>query len=124
MKTYLHLIFFALILTFSSNVFSQYQSRGDNYNYTDAESFYNAGNFYDALPLFESLLSKKPDNNEYQMKIGICHLYLNHTPEKAIEYIKKVSDDNQKQKNIQYYLARAYALNYMFKAAINTYNYV
>ncbi len=118
LKTILFITLFAL----AGSSYSQYQSRGDKYNYTDAESFYNAGNFNDALPLFEILAEQKPDNDEYQMKIGICHLYLNKTPEKAIEYIKRVSDKNAKKTNIQYYLGRAYALNYRFKKAIETYN--
>ena len=35
------------------------------------------------------------------MKIGICHLYLNQIPEKAIEYIKRVSDKNAKKTNFK-----------------------
>ena len=48
----LQFIISILIISLSSSAFSQYQSRGVKYNYIDAESFYNAGNFYDALPLY------------------------------------------------------------------------
>mgnify|MGYP001311749740 CR=1 FL=1 len=117
----LHFIISILIISLSSSAFSQYQSRGVKYNYTDAESFYNAGNFYDALPLYQILAQEKPENNEYQMKIGICHIYLNQIPEKAIEYIKRAYDNDPVATNIQYYLGRAYALNYRFKKAIEVY---
>jgi tetratricopeptide (TPR) repeat protein len=118
----LHFIISLLTLCFTNTAYSQYQSRGDRYNFTDAETFYNNGNFYDAMPLYELLSNQNPENEEYQMKIGICHLYLNQTPQKAIEYIKGVSDKSIKTTNVQYYLARAYALNYRFKEAIETYN--
>jgi tetratricopeptide (TPR) repeat protein len=117
----LQFIISILIISLSSSAFSQYQSRGVKYNYIDAESFYNAGNFYDALPLYQVLAQEKPENNEYQMKIGICHINLNQTPEKAIEYIKRASDNDPIATNAQYYLGRAYALNYRFKKAIEIY---
>ena len=115
-------ILFATLVALSMSGFAQYQSRGDKYNATDAAFFYKTGNFHDALPLFEILAEQKPNNQECQLKIGICHLNLNQTPEKAIEYIKRVADNNTKTTNVHYYLGRAYALNYRFKKAIETYN--
>ena len=115
-------ILFATLVALSMSGFAQYQSRGDKYNAADAALFYKTGNFYDALPLFEILAEQKPNNQEYQLKIGICHLNLNQTPEKAIEYIKRVADNSTKTTNVHYYLGRAYALNYRFKKAIETYN--
>jgi tetratricopeptide (TPR) repeat protein len=118
----IHFIIVLFLFGMSKPLFSQYESRGDQYDYTDALSFYNARNFYDALPLFENLEEQEPNNAEYLMKIGICQLYLNQAPEKAITYFEKVSTNTSKTANVNYYLARAYALNYQFEKAIETYN--
>jgi tetratricopeptide (TPR) repeat protein len=117
----IHFVLALLLIGFSKPLFSQFESRGDQYDNADALSFYNARNFYDALPLFEKLAEKEPLNHQYWMKIGICHLYLNQETEKATAYFKKASTNNPKTKNVNYYLARAYALNYQFEKAIETY---
>jgi hypothetical protein len=106
---------------FSIDVLGQYEARGKEFNYVDAESFYNAGNYYDALPLYEILMTENPKVVEYQLKIGICHLHLTSSPEKAIEYISKVYDKKPKTPDVQYYLGKAYALNYKFDLAIETF---
>ena len=117
--------FFFIIALFlfgiSKPLFSQYESRGDQYDYIDALSFYNAKNFYDALPLFKKLEEREPANVKYLMKIGICQLYLNQAPEKSIEYFEKVSISDPKTPNVNYYLARAFAVDYQFDKAIETY---
>ncbi|MBL4668922.1 MAG: PD40 domain-containing protein, partial [Flavobacteriales bacterium] len=114
-------IFVLTLFIYSGCLYSQYESRGERYNYTDAEAFYNVGNYYDALPLYELLMQEKKGAVEYQLKAGICHLYLNENPQKAIEYIKAVYDKKPKMINTKYYLAKAYALNYQFKLAKEMY---
>jgi len=117
-----HYIFIITALVFSvTRGFSQYESRGTEYDYLDAETFYNGRNYYDALPLYEMLLANNPKVIEYQLKIGICHLYLNSSPEKAIEYLQGVYSVKPKTRDIEYYLGKAYALNYKFDLAIETF---
>ncbi len=115
-----------LILLFSvlliNNAIAQFESRGKEHNYEDAESFFDAGNFHDALPLFEILATENPKVMEYQLKIGRCHLHLNHSPEKAIEIIEAVYTKKPKTEDVLFYLGKAYALNYKFDLAIETYN--
>ena len=115
-------LFFFLSFFFCSNiVFAQYESRGKEFNYVDAESFYAGDNYYDALPLYEILMLENPKVWEYQLKIGICHLHLTSSPEKAIEYIEGVYNKNSKTPDVLYYLGKAYALNYRFDLAIETF---
>ncbi len=116
---YFILLISSLLLSVSG--FSQFESRGPEFNYVDAESFYNGGNYYDALPLYKILMTENPKVVEYQLKIGICHLHLTSSPEKAIEYIEGVFDAKPKTPDVQYYLGKAYALNYKFDMAIETF---
>jgi tetratricopeptide (TPR) repeat protein len=116
-----YFLLFIIFLMFSITLSAQFESRGSNFNSLDAETFYKAGNYYDALPLYELLKEEKPKMMEYQMKLGICHLRINQNPLKAIEVIKKVYDINPKTQNVAYYLGKAYALNYKFNLAIEFY---
>ncbi len=109
-------------MIFSNCSFGQYQPRGKEYNYADAESFFNGGNYHDALPLYEILMAENPKVLEYQLKIGICHYHLNQEPQKAIEYIEGVYNQKPKTPDVLYYLGKAYALNYKFELAIETFN--
>ena len=96
--------YFLLLFTFlllSENSSAQYTSRGKEFNYVDAESFFNGGNYYDALPLYETLMNENPKVIEYQLKIGICHLHLANTPEKSIEYFEAINNKKPKTPNIQ-----------------------
>jgi hypothetical protein len=70
----LHVVILILLFGISTSLFSQYQSRGVAFDEIAAFHFYNAKNFYDAIPLFEKLVAQQPTNNSYLMKIGICHL--------------------------------------------------
>ncbi|PCI93637.1 MAG: hypothetical protein COB15_16035 [Flavobacteriales bacterium] len=123
MRVKLQITFFFIFLTTIGNLYSQFEPRGDKFNGIDAESFYDIGNYYDALPLYRLLMDQKPDRLAYKMRAGICYLHLNQNPEKAIEYIKNVYDIDPDIINIHYYLGRSYALNYEFKLALEQYDY-
>lgn len=118
MRRFLIIIF--LIQT--SVCFAQYQSRGVEYNYDDAEGFLADGNYYDALPLYETLFASYPKVLEYQLKIGVCHIGLTTYPEKAIKNIEAVIAKKKNTPNAYFFLAKAYALNYEFNKAIEFFN--
>lgn len=104
------------------STFGQYEPRGKEHNYADAESFYSGENYHDALPLYEILMAENPKVLEYQLKIGVCHYHLNQEPQKAIEYIEGVYNQKPKTPDVLYYLGKAYALNYKFDLAVETFN--
>lgn len=116
-----YFIFLFTLFIFSQNTLAQYEPRGKEFNYVDAESFFNGGNYYDALPLYEILMAENPKIVEYQVKIGICHLHLTNSPEKAIEYIEGVYRNKPKTPDVAFYLGKAYALNYQFTKAIEVF---
>ncbi|MDG1476073.1 MAG: tetratricopeptide repeat protein, partial [Vicingaceae bacterium] len=117
-----YFLFLVIFLTISSTLSAQFGSRGKEFNYVDAENFYKANNYYDALPLYQLLLDKHPRIIEYRLKIGICHLNLADSTEKAIEYLNEVHSRKPKEQNVLYYMGKAYAINYKFEKAIETFN--
>jgi len=122
MKIQYYLFLLITFLTLSTSVSAQFGSRGKEFNYVDAEIFYKAKNYYDALPLYQLLLEKHPKVIEYRLKIGICHLNLTDSTKKAIEYIHGVHEKRPKEQDVLYYLGKAYALNYKFNLAIESFN--
>ena len=117
-----YFLFLIVFLTISSSLSAQFGSRGKEFNYVDAENFYKANNFYDALPLYQLLLDKYPKIIEYRLKIGICHLNLADSTEKAIVYLNQVHDKKSKEVDVLFYLGKAYAINYRFDKAKEIFN--
>ena len=97
--------------------FGQYESRGKEFDYSDAEYFVKQRNFYEALGLYTKLSDEYPENKEYIYKMGICNLELNNA-EEAKNLIQKAKHKKKEPDNYSYYLARAYALNNQFDSAL------
>lgn len=112
---------FILLVFCSISSIAQYKSRGKEFNFTDAEYFFFNQNYYDALGLYTTLSSEYPKIKDYRFKKGICHLELNNA-EQAIEDILGSVKKKKTPQNYDYYLARAYALNYQFDSAIIFFN--
>ena len=112
---------FVVLTLFSFTSVAQYQSRGKEFDFTDAEYFFFNQNYYDALGLYTTLSNEFPKIKDYRFKKGICHLELNNA-EQAIEDILNSVKKKKEPQNYSYYLARAYALNYQFDSAITVFN--
>ncbi len=110
-----------LLLVFSSSLFAQYTSRGEAFDYLDAESFVEQRNFYEALFLYTNLSKNYPKNQEYVLKMGICNIELNNALE-AKKLILKSKVKKKEPTNYSFYLAKAYALNNQFDSAIILFN--
>lgn len=116
-----YFIVYIIIFSISQIAYSQYESRGKEYNFVDAEYFLFNHNYYDALDLYTILNNDYPKIKDYIFKKGICHLELNNA-EQAIEDILNSKKKKKTPNNYSYYLARAYALNYQFDSAIIVFN--
>jgi len=110
------------LLVISHSLFSQFESRGKEFDYDDAEKFFTTENYYDALPLYEKLHRDFPKVLEYRLKVGVCYLNLTTNSELAIKYIEEVYEKKPKTKDVLFYLAKAYALDYRFDEAIETFH--
>lgn len=111
------IIFLAVFCVLLTSIHAQYESRGKEFNFTDAEHFFYNNNYHDALGLYELLIKDYPKIKKYQFNKGICHLKLNN-PIEAKTSILASKDKKKEPENYSYYLAKAYALNYQFDSAI------
>ncbi len=109
------LIFFLSILTFvfitNNSAFAQSQSELE-------EKAYNAlndGNYEAAYKLFDNLNAKYPKQEDYKVKLGICCLRYPERKDRAIEIFQSLK--NSKIIDADYYLGKAYHINYKFTEA-------
>lgn len=116
-----HIFYFLVLFLLWNSSVAQYESRGKQFDYADAEYFFDTRNYYDALPLYQKLMEGYPKVIEYQLKIGICYLYLVKEPERALFHLNAVYERDANTTDILYYIARSYALDYQFDRAINTF---
>lgn len=77
--------------------------------------------YHDALELYLKLDSISPNNAEYNLKIGICYLHSSYN-RKALPYLETAQMLGAKDKNLQFYLGRAYHLHHRFDEAIRHYS--
>ena len=88
----------------------------------DAEYFYSEGNYQRALPLYKRLSESHPDDSYFHFHLGVCYLYKNDEKELAIVELEKAQKIDPEIERIDYYLGRAYHLNYKFDQAIVEFN--
>lgn len=100
-----------------SSTIAQYESRGREFNYSDAEYFFKNYNYHDALALYDILIKDYPKIERYRIQKGVCHIKLNE-PKEAISAILSAKVKKKRPNNYSFYLAKAYALNYQFDSAI------
>lgn len=89
-----------------------------------AESYYfdeDQQNIPKALELFEELSKNKPNDPYYRLMEGICYTFFRNKKTLALSKLLEVKQNNPTFNEVNFYLARAYAVNRDFKKAIETY---
>jgi outer membrane protein OmpA-like peptidoglycan-associated protein len=79
-------------------------------------------NYIDALDQYTQLYNYKPSDLYYKLMMGICLTYDPAQKEKSIEIIEQVKMTNPEYNLCNFYLAKAYAVNYEFDKAVNLFN--
>ncbi|MBI3509204.1 MAG: PD40 domain-containing protein [Bacteroidetes bacterium] len=87
-----------------------------------AEYFYEEGNYLRALPYYKLLSDAHTDDAYFHYQLGICYLYKGDEKEKSITNLESAKQLDNTLPRIDYYLGRAYHLNYRFDDAINEFN--
>ncbi len=87
-----------------------------------AEFNFDGKNYLDALAEFTQLYNYKPSDLYYKLMMGICLTYDPDQKQKAIEIIEQVKVTNPKYNLVNFYLGKAYAVNYQFDKAVNYFN--
>jgi len=78
--------------------------------------------FEEAYPLYSQLVSLYQKDVNYNYRLGVCMLYASDDKEKPIAFLEFASNKPEVEKEVLFYLARAYHLNYRFDDAIKKYN--
>lgn len=89
---------------------------------TQAAKLFDDDQFEEAYPLYSQLASLYPKDPTYNYRLGVCMLYASDDKEKPIPFLEYASKRPDVEKEVLFYLARAYHLNYRFDEAITTYN--
>src|SRR4051812_15662850 len=124
MKFIATLLFFVLVCSFSNLRASAGMPFSKNPyadTLTKANLLYDGRAYLQALPKYQYLLSNDPDTKKssfYKYRLGICCLYKTDQHERALTLLSEVEQENKKAADIDYYLGRAYMLNYKFDDAI------
>jgi len=79
-------------------------------------------NYLNALDQFTQLYNSKPDDLYYKLMMGICLTYDPVQKGKSIDILEQVKLINPKYNLINFYLGRAYAVNYEFDKATMSLN--
>lgn len=87
-----------------------------------AELNFEEKNYMDALSQFTDLYNYKPSDLYYKLMMGICLTYDPGQKEKAIEIIEQVKVTNPEYNLVNFYLGKAYAVNYQFDKAVTFFN--
>ncbi|HEX8516062.1 MAG TPA: hypothetical protein VF868_07665 [Bacteroidia bacterium] len=96
-------------------------NKEDKSKLESAEYFYSEENYLRALPLYMQLASAYPSELYFRYKTGICLLYKSDEKEKSIQMLTQVAESAPNAPDIDFYIGRAYHLNYKFDEAIKSF---
>jgi hypothetical protein len=88
---------------------------------TQANKLFDDDEFEEAYPLYSQLASIYPKDPNYNYRLGVCMLYASDDKEKPIPFLEFAAGKPEVEKEVLFYLARAYHLNYRFDEAIKKY---
>lgn len=105
-----------LVLLFSGRVFAQ-----DKDLKQEASFHYENRDFKKAYELYDKLSAQNPKNLEYKFRLGVSSLNYPEKKARSIEIFEELKRID-KTAEINYYLAKAYHINYRFDEALTAYN--
>ena len=85
-----------------------------------ADSFFNKGEYLQAMPLYSQLLALNTKDAELNFKYGACLIYSDENTDEPIKYLSFAAKNNAPVESY-YFLGLAYHLNYQFEDAIESY---
>jgi len=96
--------------------------KADKTDLDKAEEFYIDANYSNALPIYEELIKKYPNEAYLQYRLGMCYLKKQDEYDKAVLYLKPIAESDPDAADIKYFLGIAYHLTYQFDEAIKEFN--
>ncbi len=86
-----------------------------------AAEHFKFGNFIDALPVYEKLMDKDPENADYPYKAGLCVLLTERDKSKAVKYLE-IADQRKADPDVKFYLGKAYHYNLKLDEALDAFS--
>ncbi|MCC6837483.1 MAG: PD40 domain-containing protein, partial [Bacteroidia bacterium] len=124
MKKHFRFIFLWMLLLGlnAGEVFAQNSFASEEELKLQAAKLFDEDQFEEAYPLYSQLVSLYQKDVNYNFRLGVCMLYASDDKEKPIAFLEFAAKSPEVEKEVQFYLARAYHLNYRFDDAIKKYN--
>ncbi|MCB0401845.1 MAG: OmpA family protein [Flavobacteriales bacterium] len=128
MKKIFRLLTICLLLALTGNAFAQVQDeeplnkKSAKELLEKAELNFEDGNYLEALDKFTRLYNYKKDDLYYKLMMGICMTYDPEKKKDAIEILEQVKITNPEYSLVNFYLGKAYAVNYEFDKAVDNFN--
>ncbi|MFH1319370.1 MAG: hypothetical protein ABII90_01790 [Bacteroidota bacterium] len=97
-------------------------TKGEDSLLLEADIYFENKNYLGALPYYVKLYQLYPGVPEYILSAGICYLYKTDEKDKSVELLEKILEIDPKTEDLNFYLGRAYHLNYRFDDAIQYLN--
>ncbi len=109
-----------LLLFFMSFVFSAALAQNKDIK-SEAAYYFDSKDFKKAYELYDKLYTQVPKNFEYKFRLGYSSLFYPEKKARAIEIFEDIKRTD-KSPDADYYLAKAYHINYKFDEAIVSYD--
>lgn len=87
----------------------------------EADYYFENKDYKKAYVDYDKLFAQNPKDVNYEFRLGYCCLFYPEKKARAIEIFEDLKR-TQKSADVNYYLAKAYHINYRFDDAINSYN--
>ena len=89
----------------------------------EANKLFEDDEFTKAYKLYAQLVSNFPNEAEYNYRLGVCMIFSEPNKKKCIPYLKQAANGGKEApKDVNFYLGKAYHINYLFDEAIKCYN--
>lgn len=87
----------------------------------EAYFYFNNKDYKKAYELYDKLYAKNPKDLDYKFKLGYCCLFYPEKKSRAVEIFEDIKrTDSKKSRDIDYYVGKAYHVNYRFQDAIKS----
>ncbi len=111
-----------LMLLFLCPVISNAQTSMDDIK-KEAKKLFEDDEFTKAYKLYAQLVANFPKEPEYNYRLGVCMIYSEPDKKKCIPYLTQAAANPQDApKDVNFYLGKAYHINYQFNEAIRYYS--
>jgi hypothetical protein len=89
----------------------------------EANKLFENEEFTEAYPFYSQLVANYPKDPEYNYRLGVCMIYSEPDKKKCIPFLKlAAANPKEAPKDVNFYLGKAFHINYRFDEALKYYN--